>query len=186
MFAAVRSGAGWLLVGTALGLAGCAAIPLPDIDIPMPSLPGFGPKEIPAEMEPVPLALDQAPPAQEAARPIAATQSERPAFFVQWKGEGMAGLTRRPRLDTSTPLPEYPEEARRGAEAGVTTLESCVTTDGRLVDVKLTRSSGSATLDSATLAWARKAKFEPAEFNGQKLAVCGYRLDHEWRVQGER
>jgi TonB family protein len=179
MFAAVRSGAGWLLIGTALGLAGCSAIPLPDIAIPMPALPGFGPREIPPEMEPIPLAVDTPLPAAPA--PVAVATSERPAFFVQWKAN-MPGLTRRPRVDASTPLPDYPEEARREEEAGITTLESCVTVEGRLVDVKLARSSGSATLDSATLAWARTATFQPALIDGQPMAVCGWRLDHEWRV----
>lgn len=182
MFAAVRSGAGWLLVGTALGLAGCSAIPLPDIDIPVPSLPGFGPREIPAAMEPVPLSVSETAPAPEA-RPAVIVQSERPAFFVQWQGNSMPGLTRRPAVAPSTVLPEYPAEAVRSNDTGVTTLESCVTIEGRLVDVKLARSSGSLALDSATLAWARTAKFTPAEFNGQPLAVCGYRLDHEWRVE---
>jgi len=56
MFAAVRLRAGWLAVGTALGLAGCAAMPtLPQIDLAMPTLPGFGPPPISAAMEPVPL-----------------------------------------------------------------------------------------------------------------------------------
>ena len=185
MFAAVRSGAGWLLVGTALmGFAGCSAIPLPDIPIGLPALPGFGPKEIPAELEPVPLAVSDSPSGQTESAPRAVT-SERPAFFVQWR-PNMPGLTRRPRIDPATPLPEYPEEARRQSEAGTTTLESCVTVDGRLVDVKLSRSSGSVSLDSATLAWARKAKFQPALFNGEPMAVCGYTLDHDWRVDKQR
>ena len=78
------------------------------------------------------------------------------------------------------------EDAIRKAETGVTSLESCVTVEGRMVDVKLAQSSGSVTLDSATLAWAQTAKFAPAEFNGEPMAVCGYRLDYEWRVQGRQ
>lgn len=184
MFAAVRSGAGWLLVGTALGLAGCAAIPLPDIPIGMPSLPGFGPPKIAAEMEPKPLGPLET--ADLAATPAtAAPANERPAFFVPWRAS-MPGMTRRPRIDSSSALPVYPESARRGQEEGVTTLESCVTADGRLVDVKLAESSGSVALDSAALAWARTAKFEPALFNGEPMAVCGYRLTHEWRVEERR
>jgi TonB family protein len=94
----------------------------------------------------------------------------------------MPGLTQRPRVDASTALPFYPEAAVRREETGVTTLESCVTVEGRMVDVKLARSSGSPALDNATLEWAQTAKFAPAEFNGQPMAVCGYRLDYEWRV----
>jgi len=184
MFAAVRSGAGWLLVGTALGLAGCSAIPLPDIPIGMPALPGFGPPKIAAEMEPRPLAPLET--ASLPATPVSsAAVSERPAFFVPWNAN-MPGMTRRPRIDSASALPAYPEAARRQEEEGVTTIDACVTADGRMVDVKLAESSGSVTLDSAALAWARTAKFEPALFNGEPMAVCGYRLSHEWRVAGQR
>jgi len=106
-------------------------------------------------------------------------------FFVQWTAN-MPGLTRRPGIAPGTPLPDYPEAAMKKSEEGVTSLESCITMDGRLVDVKLARSSGSVTLDSATLAWAQTARYAPAEFNGQAMAVCGYRLDYEWRVAPER
>ncbi len=184
MLAAVRSGAGWLLVGTALGVAGCSAIPLPDIPIGIPALPGFGPATLAAELEPKPLApLQTADPSATPA--MAAPANERPAFYVAWQAN-LPGMTRRPRIDPSSTLPAYPEAARRGEEEGVTTLESCVTADGRLVDVKLAESSGSVALDSAALAWARTARFEPALFNGEPMAVCGYRLSQEWRVEKQR
>jgi len=182
MRAAQLSGAGWLVIGV-VSLAGCSAIPIPltDMSIPMPSLPGFGQAEITPAMEPVPLSGD--PVIERAGEPARGLMaSDRPAFFVQWKPE-MPGLTRRPRVDASTALPVYPEDAVRNEETGVTTLESCVTVEGRMVDVRLARSSGSVTLDSATLAWAQTARFAPAEFNGEPMAVCGYRLDYEWRVQ---
>jgi TonB family protein len=185
MLAAVRLRAGWLTVGTALGLAGCSASPisLPEISLAMPALPGFGQREVTPAMEPVPIA-----PAAASVIPVKATSApmsganERPAFFVQWEADGMKGMTRRPRVDASTPLPKYPAGAMRDGETGTTTLESCVTVDGRLADVKLARSSGSVALDSATLAWAQTAKFVPAQFNGEVMAVCGWRLDYQWRV----
>ena len=117
MFAAVRLRAGWLAVGTALGLAGCAAMPtLPQIDLAMPTLPGFGPPPISAAMEPVP--LGPVAESRVVAQPVSATAAQagafsaKPAFFVQWKPD-MTGMTRRPRVDTSTPLPKYPESAMR-------------------------------------------------------------------------
>lgn len=190
MLAAVRLRAGWLTVGTALGLAGCSAMPtLPQIGLAMPTLPGFGPQAISAAMEPVP--LGPADPSAVGAQPVSATAAQgsgfvtKPAFFVQWKPD-MTGMTRRPRVDTTTPLPKYPDSAMRSGDSGTTTLESCVTVDGHLADVKLAQSSGSVVLDSATLAWAQTAKFVPAEFNGQTMAVCGWRLDYQWRVQETR
>jgi TonB family protein len=183
MRAAKLSGAGWLIFG-AVWLAGCSAIPIPltDMSIPVPGLSGFGQVEVSSAMEPV--ATPGTPMIEQSGGPAGAqtsAQSERPAFFVQWKAN-MPGLTQRPRVDASTALPVYPEAAVRREETGITTLESCVTVEGRMVDVKLARSSGSPALDNATLAWAQTAKFAPAEFNGQPMAVCGYRLDYEWRV----
>lgn len=187
MLAAERLRAGWLAVGTALGLAGCSAMPtLPQIDLAMPTLPGFGPPPISAAMEPMPLGPVEA--SRVVAQPVSATTAStnaKPAFFVQWKSD-MTGMTRRPRIDTSTPLPKYPESAVRSGDTGTTTLESCVTVDGRLADVKLAQSSGSVVLDSATLAWAQTAKIVPAEFNGEAMAVCGWRLDYQWRMEGSR
>lgn len=185
MFAAVRSRAGWLTIGTALGLAGCSAMPISMPEISLPTLPGFAPPTLSAAMEPVPLtpleASARSASASENAQARAPEQSDKPAFFVQWT-PGMPELTRRPAIDASVSPPKYPEAAARHSESGVTTLESCITVEGRMVDVRLTRSSGSVTLDSATLAWAQTAKVTPAEFNGQPMAVCGWQLDYEWRM----
>lgn len=189
MFAAVRSRAGWLTIGTALGLAGCSAMPISMPEIALPTLPGFAPPTMSAAMEPVPLApLDASAQQARASADESARESlksDKPAFFVQWT-TNLPGLTRRPAIAASVAPPKYPEVAARRNESGTTTLESCISVDGRMVDVKLTQSSGSSTLDSATLAWAQTAKVTPAEFNGQPMAVCGWRLDYEWRMKGER
>jgi TonB family protein len=106
---------------------------------------------------------------------------EKPAFFVQWKSGGMPGLTARPTMDKSTKLPVYPAAAVREKAAGTTSLEVCVTTEGQLVDVHVASSSGSSTLDDATVQWAKAAKYQPAKFNGEPFAVCGYRVDYIWK-----
>lgn len=111
------------------------------------------------------------------------TNSERPAFYVQWQTGGLPGLTQRPSLDRSSRLPGYPNAAERNREEGTTTLEACVTVEGRLVDVQVAKSSGSATLDDATVNWARTAKYRPAMFNNEPFAVCGYRLDWVWQFE---
>lgn len=158
MLAAVRLAAGGLAIVTGLALAGCSGI----------SLPGFG--NAPPGMEPS--LVQAADPAN----------TERPAFFVQWKPRGLPGLTKRPKIDQNTPLPEYPAAAVRKEETGTTSLETCLTAEGQLVDIHIDKSSGSKTLDDATLAWAKTARYEPAEFNGEPFAICGYKFDYEWRV----
>lgn len=162
MFAADRSRAGGLTIVVAgLAAASCSSLPIP-------GLGGSG--ALPPKIEP---GLVQAS--------SAAANSERPSFFVQWK-PGLPGLTKRPKVDKATALPVYPPEAVREEQAGITTLESCLTADGRLVDTHLAKSSGSKLLDEATLNWAKTAKYEPAEFNGEPFAICGYQFDYQWKV----
>lgn len=162
MFAADRSRAGGLTIVVAgLALAGCGSAPIP----PLPSSSELSPRIEPALVR----------------TSGASANSERPSFFVQWK-PGLPGLTKRPKMDKTTPLPAYPPEAVRAEQSGTTSLESCLTADGRLVDVRLLRSSGSKLLDEATLAWARTARYEPAEINGEPFAICGYQFDYQWKV----
>jgi TonB family protein len=114
-----------------------------------------------------------------------APNSGRPEFFVQWRSNGMNGLTQRPVLDPSSQLPDYPRAAVRSRDSGTTTLETCVTADGKLVDVQVKQSSGSDVLDRATLEWAKTAKYQPAKFNDEAFAVCGYLLDWVWQFEEE-
>jgi len=185
MFAA-GTRAGGLTIVAGLAFASCSSLPLP-------ALPNFfAPPEMPAELEPG-LATVANPagsihlpgPANLTSPANPSANGERPAFFVLWKPD-LPGITQRPRVGQNTPLPQYPAAAIRNDETGVTTLESCLTADGRLVDIHIVQSSGSKTLDDATLAWARTAKYQPAEFNGEAVAICGYRFDYSWRVETQR
>lgn len=112
---------------------------------------------------------------------VVAGGAGKPQFFVQWKTD-LPGLTRRPALAKDSVLPEYPAAAARDEISGVTTLETCVTTEGRLADPRIVQTSGSALLDEAALAWAKVATFQPAEINGEPFAICGYRFDQQWQV----
>jgi TonB family protein len=107
--------------------------------------------------------------------------TERPDFFVQWRSGQLPGLTQRPSIDPSNRLPKYPNAALREEAAGTTTLETCITADGKLVDIHIANSSGNLSLDEATLEWAKNAKYKPAMFNGEAFAVCGYKLDWVWQ-----
>lgn len=162
MFAAVRSRAGGLTIVVAgLAMASCGSAPTA----------GLTPTTLSPRMQP---GLVQAS--------SAVASSERPSFFVQWKA-GLPGLTKRPKMAKATELPVYPPEAVREEQTGTTSLESCLTADGRLVDTRLIQSSGSKLLDEATLNWAKTAKYEPAEFNGEPFAICGYQFDYRWEVE---
>ncbi len=112
-------------------------------------------------------------------------ENERPAFYLPWKGGDLPGLTQRPALDRASIIPDYPASAQRAGQEGTSTLEACVTVDGRLVDVRLAKSSGYPALDDATLNWAKQAKYKPAMFGQEALAVCGYRLEWVWKVNSD-
>lgn len=116
-------------------------------------------------------------------RSAPSSSSERPEFFVQWSRSALAGLTQRPTIDKTSKMPEYPRAAERSRASGTTTLETCVTADGRLVDVRIKQSSGSEILDDATIEWAKTARYLPAKFNNEPFAVCGYTLDWVWQFE---
>jgi len=111
--------------------------------------------------------------------------TDRPDFFVQWRSGQLPGLTQKPGMEPGTRLPKYPGAALRVEAAGTTTLETCITAEGRLVDIKIANSSGNLALDEATLEWAKGAKYKPAMFNNEAFAVCGYKLDWIWRFTAE-
>lgn len=134
----------------------------------------------PATVQPEPPRAQPARPQQQAA--VEEYVDERPAFFLEWKGGDLPGLTQRPSVDRTSPLPEYPASSKRGREQGTTVLNACVTTDGRLVDVHLQQSSGYPKLDEATVTWSKKAKYKPAMFGDEALAVCNYRLEWVWTL----
>lgn len=64
------------------------------------------------------------------------------------------------------PAPPYPEAARRDRIEGVVLLRVQVRADGRVREVALHRSSGSALLDRSALAAVRRWRFEPAREDG--------------------
>lgn len=160
----LRSVLRWLAAALAFVLAGCA--------VPFISPPPASPD--PASVQPaiVTATPGTTPPGAGGARP---------RFFVQWKND-LPGLTRRPSVSEETKPPEYPAVAVREEFAGVTTLETCVTLEGRLADIHIIKSSGFPVLDTATLDWAVDAKFLPAVINGEPFAICGFRFDHVWQV----
>ena len=142
-----------------------------------------------------PLSSDPAASEQPAARPAQPSRTaqakpvedyvdERPAFFLEWKGGDLPGLTQRPSIDRTSELPEYPASSVRNREQGTTVLNACVTTEGRLVDVHLSQSSGYPKLDEATVTWAKRAKYKPAMFGDEALAVCNFRLEWVWTLNG--
>ena len=62
--------------------------------------------------------------------------------------------------------PEYPKSSLRNEETGVSTISFLIGTDGRVMDSKITKSSGFRDLDKAAQAALGKCHFKAATENG--------------------
>jgi len=65
------------------------------------------------------------------------------------------------------PPPEYPRLARRRGLEGVVLLEVLVDNSGRVVDIRLSRTSGHALLDKAAMKGVQRWQFIPGTMNGR-------------------
>lgn len=75
-------------------------------------------------------------------------------------------------LALNTPRPEYPYEARRqrtiGSGAAVLTVDS---TNGGVIDVRMSQSTGSTILDNATLSALRRWRFKPSDLTTIQVPI---------------
>jgi protein TonB len=69
------------------------------------------------------------------------------------------------------PVAEYPSSARAAGIRGHAVVEALVDADGTVADTRVLKSSGSAILDQAAMDAARRAKFSPAQFQGEPARV---------------
>lgn len=66
--------------------------------------------------------------------------------------------------------PAYPEISRRRGQEGTVMLELRVDANGRVVDVRVTESSGFSALDAAAVETLREWRFRPAQRGGMPVA----------------
>lgn len=71
----------------------------------------------------------------------------------------------------SVPTPRYPEKARQLGIEGTTVVQMLIDVTGRIMDVRIIKSSGSELLDKAAFEAAKKATFTPAEIFGRRVRV---------------
>jgi protein TonB len=78
--------------------------------------------------------------------------------------------------------PPYPAAARRANETGTVRLTFLIDVDGRVLDSKVERTSGSRRLDEAARAGLSLCKFKPATVNGRPVRTWD-RLDYVWKLE---
>lgn len=69
------------------------------------------------------------------------------------------------------PNPKYPPEALQNGEEGTVKLAVIVDADAVVRDVIIIKSSGSETLDKASINSARKVLYEPKRINGEPVTT---------------
>ncbi len=73
---------------------------------------------------------------------------------------------------SATP-PRYPSESRRFREQGVVVLRVILGLDGRVSDIRVSKSSGHHRLDQAALSAVRRWRWSPTKRNGAPVIVQG-------------
>ena len=78
--------------------------------------------------------------------------------------------------------PEYPPAARRANETGTVLLNFLIDVNGKVIDSKVERSSGSRRLDDAARAGLELCTFRPATADGKPLRAWA-RIEYVWRLE---
>jgi protein TonB len=78
--------------------------------------------------------------------------------------------------------PEYPPAALRAQETGTVALSFLIDVDGKVLEGKVERSSGSRRLDEAARKGLALCKFKPATLDG-KPEQSWSRIEYEWKIE---
>ncbi|RPH61611.1 MAG: energy transducer TonB [Burkholderiales bacterium] len=146
--------------------------PAPTTPQPAPQAATSAPSAPTAASEPARLPVDVGAPAEQAPAPasqLASARSSRTDIAAAPAGAARSA----PRVDASwsgNAPPPYPGMARRMGDQGEVRLDVHVGADGRVIEVRLKQSSGSALLDRTAIDTVKKWRFKPATVDGQPVA----------------
>jgi protein TonB len=79
--------------------------------------------------------------------------------------------------------PEYPRASLRAEETGTVTLDLLIGIDGRVVDSKVSKTSGFKDLDRAARAALSLCKFKPGSIDG-KPEQSWTKMQYVWKLEG--
>lgn len=148
--------------------------PPPPKEVPPPPPPPEMKAPPPPFIPPVEVNVQQPPPVQTpmanvtTAKP-ATTELARPAPATAPPAAGPAGPSRVAAVaDFNTcAKPEFPKASLRNEETGTVTLSFLIGVDGRVMDSKVSKSSGFRDLDRAAQSAIGKCRFKPAMVDGK-------------------
>ncbi|QJQ06393.1 energy transducer TonB [Undibacterium piscinae] len=78
--------------------------------------------------------------------------------------------------------PKYPKAALMNEETGTVAMGFLVATDGKVIESKVEKSSGSKSLDKAALSALSLCKFKPGNKDG-KVEQLWAKLDFVWKLE---
>lgn len=78
--------------------------------------------------------------------------------------------------------PEYPPAARRANETGTVLLNFLIDVNGKVIESKVERSSGSRRLDEAARLGLELCNFKPATADGKPMRAWA-RIEYVWRLE---
>src|SRR5205085_5355184 len=135
-------------------------IPPPEVNIQIPIQPPPTITAAPTPPPPAPVVIAPPPP------PAPAAPARTPPVV----------------LASSCDKPEYPPASRRANETGTVLLSFLIDTNGKVIDSKVERSSGSRRLDEAARAGLELCTFRPATAGGQPTRAWA-RIEYVWRLE---
>jgi protein TonB len=156
--------------------------PPPPIDVDLPPPP---PQVILPDF-----VFDTPPPANAIAQ-VVSTPNPAPAPAVRPAPPPKAVVTlkSRPKPGRRFKQPDYPSASRRANESGETTVSVCVDIEGRMSNVKVTKSSGFPRLDEAAVKGLNNNRLDPAiGTDGKAIAMCNpdYSFTYVWNLEEAR
>jgi protein TonB len=148
--------------------------PPPPQDVPPPPPPPEMKAPPPPFIPPVEVQVQQPPPVQNTiavatnVKPVT-NELARPAppAAPAPAAPPSTGTTAGAVADANSCKPEYPTKSLRNEETGVSIVSFLIGVDGRVVDSKITKSSGFRDLDRAAQTGFAKCSFKPAMVNGK-------------------
>lgn len=78
--------------------------------------------------------------------------------------------------------PKYPKAALMNEETGTVTMGFLISTDGKVVESKIEKSSGSKSLDKAALSALSLCKFKPGSKDGKPDQLWA-KVDFVWKLE---
>lgn len=157
--------------------------PPPPPDLPPPPPP---PKLLapPPPFIPPPEVQIQTPPPQNTIAAVSNVKPDNPVMPPVVREAPTTGQVLVPAVVDSRNCekPEYPRKSLRNEETGTVTLQFLIGLDGRVVESKIDKSSGSRDLDNAARAALSLCKFKPGTVDG-KPQQSWTKMQYVWKLE---